>query len=308
MVMAVITAMRGMSMAAIVPADLVLMRSDPLDVPTALRIGRDTLRKMRQNLGRAIGSNTVALPVAAGGFEPATGLILRPEIAALSMSGSTVIVAVNVLALKRLRLPGSTPEVSGGGDDGHGGQPCRGSAAPRAGASHGGKRDPSRAPHAAVVRPVPRLGPLLVLALIIGLLGMHGLGTAAALPATGVTVHVSHHAAVDPLHPRGADQHHDLVRDAGQADQMCASPALPGAPGIAAPDTAPLSGMPGSLVLAQPAQSTQWPTSPPEGGHRPRSPISRSCGRRDSSRGTRPSTSATESQPLPHPNHWSSAT
>ena len=52
---------------AIETAD-VLMRSDPLDVPTALRIGRGTLRKMRQNLGWAIGYNAIALPIAAGVF------------------------------------------------------------------------------------------------------------------------------------------------------------------------------------------------------------------------------------------------
>ncbi|MHA4776592.1 heavy metal translocating P-type ATPase [Streptomyces sp. MSC1_001] len=103
---------------AIETADLVLMRSDPLDVPTALRIGRGTLRKMRQNLGWAIGYNAIALPIAAGVFEPATGLILRPEIAALSMSGSSVIVAVNALALKRLNLPGPVPAVSADRDDG----------------------------------------------------------------------------------------------------------------------------------------------------------------------------------------------
>jgi Cu2+-exporting ATPase len=91
---------------AIETADVVLMRSDPLDVPTALRIGRGTLRKMRQNLGWAIGYNAVALPIAAGVFAPAFGLVLRPEIAALSMSGSSFIVAVNALALKRLKLPG----------------------------------------------------------------------------------------------------------------------------------------------------------------------------------------------------------
>ncbi|MET7714453.1 heavy metal translocating P-type ATPase [Streptomyces sp. NPDC005407] len=93
---------------AIETAGLVLMRSDPLDVPTALRIGRGTLRKMRQNLGWAIGYNAIALPIAAGVFEPAFGLVLRPEIAALSMSGSSIIVAVNALALKRLRLPRAT--------------------------------------------------------------------------------------------------------------------------------------------------------------------------------------------------------
>ncbi|EHR59188.1 LOW QUALITY PROTEIN: copper/silver-translocating P-type ATPase [Saccharomonospora cyanea NA-134] len=90
---------------AIETADVVLMRSDPLDVPIALRIGKGTLRKMRQNLGWAIGYNAVALPIAAGVFAPALGLVLRPEIAALSMSGSSLIVAVNALLLKWLRLP-----------------------------------------------------------------------------------------------------------------------------------------------------------------------------------------------------------
>jgi P-type Cu2+ transporter len=89
---------------AIDTADLVLMRSDPLDVPTALTIGRGTLRKMHQNLGWAVGYNTIALPIAAGVFA-GWGLTLRPEIAALSMSGSSLIVAVNALLLKRLRLP-----------------------------------------------------------------------------------------------------------------------------------------------------------------------------------------------------------
>jgi P-type Cu2+ transporter len=89
---------------AIETADVVLMRSDPLDFATAIRIGRGTVTKMRQNLGWAIGYNSLALPIAAGIFEP-SGLTLRPEIAAISMSGSSVLVAVNALALKRLRLP-----------------------------------------------------------------------------------------------------------------------------------------------------------------------------------------------------------
>ncbi|SBS73238.1 Cation-transporting ATPase PacS [uncultured Microbacterium sp.] len=90
---------------AIETADVVLMRSDPLDVAIALKIGKGTLRKMRQNLGWAIGYNAAALPIAAGVFYPAFGIMLSPEIAALSMSGSSVIVAVNALLLKRLRLP-----------------------------------------------------------------------------------------------------------------------------------------------------------------------------------------------------------
>lgn len=97
---------------AIETADLVLMRSDPLDVPIALQIGRGTLRKMRQNLGWAVGYNVIALPIAAGVFEPAFGLVLRPEIAALSMSGSSLIVAVNALMLKRLKLP-APPSAAG---------------------------------------------------------------------------------------------------------------------------------------------------------------------------------------------------
>ena len=89
---------------AIETADVVLMRSDPLDVATAIAISRGTLRKMRQNLGWAVGYNSLALPLAAGALEP-LGLVLRPEVGAISMSGSSVIVALNAVSLKRLRLP-----------------------------------------------------------------------------------------------------------------------------------------------------------------------------------------------------------
>jgi Cu2+-exporting ATPase len=63
------------------------VRSDPLDIALAITIGRSTVRKMRRNLGRAIGYNSLALPIAAGLFEPC-GLALRPEIAAISTSGA----------------------------------------------------------------------------------------------------------------------------------------------------------------------------------------------------------------------------
>ncbi len=96
---------------AIETADVVLMRSDPLDVATAITIGRGTVRKMRQNLDWAIGYNSLALPIAAGVFEP-FGFTLRPEIGAISMSGSSVLVAVNALALKRLRLAGHDTDVA----------------------------------------------------------------------------------------------------------------------------------------------------------------------------------------------------
>jgi len=90
---------------AIETADVVLMRSDPLDVVTAITIGRGTVRKEYQNLAWAVGYNAIALPIAAGVFEPSFGLSLRPEIAALSMSGSSLLVAVNALLLRRLKLP-----------------------------------------------------------------------------------------------------------------------------------------------------------------------------------------------------------
>ena len=86
---------------AIESADIVLMHSDPYDVVRATSIARATLRKMHQNLGWAVGYNVLAFPLAAGVFYP---FVLSPEIAALSMSGSSVIVAVNALLLRRVRL------------------------------------------------------------------------------------------------------------------------------------------------------------------------------------------------------------
>jgi P-type Cu2+ transporter len=93
---------------AVETADLVLMRSDPLDIAVAITISRGTLRKMRQNLAWAVGYNSLALPIAAGVLAP-VGFVLRPEVAAISMSGSSVLVAGNAVALKRLRLP-DTPQ------------------------------------------------------------------------------------------------------------------------------------------------------------------------------------------------------
>jgi Cu2+-exporting ATPase len=89
---------------AVETADVVLMRSDPLDVATAITIGRGTRRKMRQNLGWAIGYNVIAMPIAAGVLEP-LGITLSPAEAAIAMSGSSVIVALNAIALRRLHLP-----------------------------------------------------------------------------------------------------------------------------------------------------------------------------------------------------------
>jgi Cu2+-exporting ATPase len=92
---------------AVETADVVLMRSDPLDIATAITISRGTRRKMHQNLAWAVGYNSLALPVAAGVFEP-LGFVLRPEVGAISMAGSSIIVALNAVALKRLPLPRAT--------------------------------------------------------------------------------------------------------------------------------------------------------------------------------------------------------
>ena len=84
-------------------ADVVLMKSDPYDIVAALELSRATLRKMHQNLWWAVGYNVIAFPLAAGVLYPFT---LSPEIAALSMSGSSAVVAINALLLKRTKLAG----------------------------------------------------------------------------------------------------------------------------------------------------------------------------------------------------------
>jgi Cu2+-exporting ATPase len=88
---------------AVETADVVLIRSDPSDVATAIQISRATVRKMHQNLAWAVGYNTLAIPLAAGVLAP-EGFILSPAVAALSMSASSIIVAVNAITLKRLQL------------------------------------------------------------------------------------------------------------------------------------------------------------------------------------------------------------
>ena len=81
---------------AVETADVVLMKSEPSDVVKAVEISQATLRKMRQNLGWATGYNMIAIPIAAGLLVP-WGVTLRPEIAALAMSGSSILVAINAV-------------------------------------------------------------------------------------------------------------------------------------------------------------------------------------------------------------------
>lgn len=89
---------------AIEAADVVLMRSDPSDVGTAVQIARATVRKMKQNLWWAVGYNTLTVPIAAGVLAP-IGIVIPPELGAIFMADSSIIVAVNALALRRLTLP-----------------------------------------------------------------------------------------------------------------------------------------------------------------------------------------------------------
>jgi len=94
---------------AIESADVVLMKSDPYDVVGAIELSRATLRKMHQNLFWAVAYNVIAFPVAAGLFYP---YVISPEVAALAMSGSSALVAVNAMLLKRTRLEGIHAAVS----------------------------------------------------------------------------------------------------------------------------------------------------------------------------------------------------
>ena len=86
---------------AIEAAKIVLMKSDPLDIVNALIISEATVRKMRQNLVWASVYNVLAIPVAAGALYHVWGWSLRPEVSALLMSASSIIVAVNAVMLRR---------------------------------------------------------------------------------------------------------------------------------------------------------------------------------------------------------------
>lgn len=89
---------------ALESADVVLMHSDPLDVIKVIAISKATRRKMIENLWYAAGYNIIAFPIAGGVLYPSIGLLLRPEIAAFTMAGSTVLVTINALMLNRIKL------------------------------------------------------------------------------------------------------------------------------------------------------------------------------------------------------------
>ena len=88
---------------AVEAGDIVLVRSDPRDVPRIVSLSRATYKKMVQNLWWAAGYNIFAIPLAAGVLAP-QGFVLSPAIGAILMSASTVVVAINAQLLRRVSL------------------------------------------------------------------------------------------------------------------------------------------------------------------------------------------------------------
>ena len=85
---------------AIESADIVLMKSDLLDVVTAIQLSKSVIRNIKQNLFWAFFYNTIGIPIAAGLFYSGFGLKLNPMIGAFAMSFSSVFVVTNALRLR----------------------------------------------------------------------------------------------------------------------------------------------------------------------------------------------------------------
>ena len=85
-------------------ADIVLMRSDLMDVPAAINLSKRTIRTIKQNLFWAFGYNVLGIPIAAGLLFAIGGPLLNPMFAAAAMSLSSVSVLSNALRLKRFKL------------------------------------------------------------------------------------------------------------------------------------------------------------------------------------------------------------
>lgn len=88
---------------AIESADLVLVKSDPLDATYALKLAKATYDKMIQNLFWATGYNVIAIPLAAG-VAYSVGILLTPAVGAILMTVSTVVVSINAILLRRVRI------------------------------------------------------------------------------------------------------------------------------------------------------------------------------------------------------------
>ena len=89
---------------AIESADIVLMKSDLMDVSNAIKLSGATIKNIKQNLFWAFGYNTIGIPVAAGILYVFGGPLLNPMIAAAAMSLSSVSVVSNALRLKKFKL------------------------------------------------------------------------------------------------------------------------------------------------------------------------------------------------------------
>ena len=88
---------------AIDSADIVLMKSDLRDVPTAVRLSRAVMRNIKENLFWAFFYNCLGIPLAAGVFFTSLGWKLNPMFAAAAMSLSSIFVVTNALRLRRFR-------------------------------------------------------------------------------------------------------------------------------------------------------------------------------------------------------------
>ncbi|MFZ3209848.1 MAG: ATPase P, partial [Geobacteraceae bacterium] len=82
--------------------DVVLIRDDLMDVVRAIRLGKATLAKVRQNLFWALFYNVLGIPIAAGLLYYPMGITLKPEFAGLAMALSSVSVVANSILLKRV--------------------------------------------------------------------------------------------------------------------------------------------------------------------------------------------------------------
>jgi len=80
--------------------DVLLLRAQPMAIPAALALARQTVRVMRQNLGWAVGYNLLGIPLAAGALYPAFHILLTPWLAAAAMALSSVCVLGNSLRLR----------------------------------------------------------------------------------------------------------------------------------------------------------------------------------------------------------------
>lgn len=89
---------------AIESADIVLMRSDLLDAIKAIKLSRDTMKNIKQNLFLSFAYNTAGIPIAAGLLYPFFGILLSPMIGAAAMSASSISVLLNALRLKKTKL------------------------------------------------------------------------------------------------------------------------------------------------------------------------------------------------------------